>query len=60
MFDGWMLSTFHKRNIEWCYPSDDIAGRGAIYEIGIGYHLASEMAALKEQVAKALAGREQG
>ena len=38
MFDGWMLSTFHKRNIEWCYPSDDIAGRGAIYEIGIGYH----------------------
>lgn len=23
VFEGWMLSTFHKRNIEWCYPLSD-------------------------------------
>jgi len=37
IFEDWMRSTFHKRNIQWCYPPGDIAGQGAIYEIGIGY-----------------------
>ena len=38
VFEGWMLSTFHKRNIQWCYPiSDPSYTADRIYEIGIGY-----------------------
>jgi len=38
MFEGWMLSTFHKRNIQWCYPiSDPSYSADRVYEIGIGY-----------------------
>jgi len=39
MFEGWMLSSLHKRNIEWClYHLDDPLYNPAVrYEIGIGY-----------------------
>ena len=38
MFEGWMLSSLHKRNIEWCYPISDPSYSPAVrYEIGIGY-----------------------
>lgn len=38
VFDGWMASALHKRNLEFCYHPDNPSYDPAVfYEIGVGY-----------------------